>query len=95
MYKHHAYGLWVSITRSWTPKIHVGQSDLYLFASLILSYVLESIWCINIILMNYESVWPEDGQILHWRVSFGGYNVGTFLCLEVGIWYAIYPNLNL
>ena len=28
------------------------------------------------------------------RFSCGGHNLGTYLYLEVGIWYAIYPDLN-
>ena len=49
----------------------------------ILPYVSKSIWFINIILMDCESVWPEVGQILLYidlyvHVSFENQNFGTF-----------------
>ena len=58
MYKHHTLGLWVSMTwhiplnkcRSLWPKFH---------GSMILPYILKTVWCMNILLRNGKSVWPD------------------------------------
>ena len=58
MYEHHSLGLWISMTlrltsnkcRSLWPIFH-GQ--------VILPYILKTNRCMNIIIWDYESVWPE------------------------------------
>ena len=62
-------------------KINVDNSDLYILL-VILPYILKSIWYnINKTLMDYESIWPEVGQILYRLyscVSVGDHNLDTF-----------------
>ena len=46
----------VSLTcGSWSE----GQHDLYFNCPVILPYILKTIWCMNIILWDYDSVWPD------------------------------------
>ena len=85
MCKHHTYGLWVSMTWSLTPNKCRSQWPIFL-ASVILPYILKSIWCIiNIILMDYES----DAKLVRFYidiyicVSFGDHNLVTFM---LGSW---------
>ena len=45
-------------------KINIGHYDLHFMVQVILPYILKTIWCMNIILWEYESVrpdvWPEN-----------------------------------
>ena len=58
MYEHHTLRLWVSMTRRLTqnkcrslwPIVH---------GPVILSFILKTLWCRNIIIWDYESVWPD------------------------------------
>ena len=40
-------------------KINVGHCDLYSMVQWFLPYILKTIWCINNIIWDYESVWPK------------------------------------
>ena len=40
-------------------KINVGHCDLYFMVQWFLPYVVKAIWCVNTIIWDYESVWPE------------------------------------
>ena len=40
-------------------KINVGHCVLYFMVQWFLPYGLKTVWCVNIILQNYESVWPD------------------------------------
>ena len=39
-------------------KINVGHYDIF-HGPVILPYILKTVWCMNIILQDYESVWPD------------------------------------
>ena len=40
-------------------KIIVGHCDLYFLVQWFLCYILKIVWCMNIIIWDYESVWPD------------------------------------
>ena len=40
-------------------KINVGHCDLYFKVHWFLPYILKTVWCMNIILQDYETVWPD------------------------------------
>ena len=40
-------------------KINIGHCDLYSMEQWFLPYILKTIWCMNIIIWDYESVWPK------------------------------------
>ena len=40
-------------------KINVGHYDLYLLVQWCLPYILKIIWCMNTMLWDCESVWPD------------------------------------
>ena len=39
-------------------KINVGHCDLYFMVQWFLPYILKTIWCMNILISNCDSVWP-------------------------------------
>ena len=41
-------------------EINVGHCDLYSMVSVILPYILKTTWYMNIIIWDYESVWPQN-----------------------------------
>ena len=59
------------------------DTKIFIFlAPVILPDILKSIWCSNIIPMDYESVWPVTGQLyidIYVRISFGGHSFGYLL----------------
>ena len=57
MYKRHTFWLWVSMTWSLTSKCR-SQWPIF-HGPVILLYILKWIWYINIMLLDYKSVWPE------------------------------------
>ena len=58
---------------------------------LILCYILETIWCMNIIIWDYESVWPDVGPQNNcrslWRIFHGPvilpYILKTIWCIYI------------
>ena len=60
MYKCHSFWLWVSMTWSLTSNKCRLQWPIF-YCPVILTYtcILKCIWSINIILMDYETVWPN------------------------------------
>ena len=40
-------------------KINVGHCDLYFMVQWFFPYILKTVWYMNIILQDYESVWPD------------------------------------
>ena len=40
-------------------KINVGHCDLYFMVQWFLPYISKTVWCMNITLWDYESVWPD------------------------------------
>ena len=58
MYEHHTLGLWVSMTRHVTLKKCRSLWPIF-HGPVILPYILKTVWCMNIILRDYESVWPD------------------------------------
>ena len=97
MYERQYLGLWVL-------KINIGHCDLYFVVqwfcllSWKLFYVRTSlfgtIWCMNIIIWDYESVWPEVwpqnkyGSL--WPIFHGPlilrYILKTFWCMNIILW---------
>ena len=57
-YKHQTYILGVNMTQS-CPKIKCMSLRPIFQGPVILPYMLKSIWCTKIMLMDNESVWPE------------------------------------
>ena len=39
--------------------VPVGHCDLYFMVQWFLPYILKTVWCMNFILQDYESVWPD------------------------------------
>ena len=39
-------------------KINAGNCDIF-HGPVVLPYILKTIWCMNIIIWDYESVWPK------------------------------------
>ena len=62
MYKDHAYGFMSQYNIKFDLTINVGHSDLHFAVQYVLPYILKNNWCVNIILVDYESVWPEIGH---------------------------------
>ena len=59
MYVHHTLGLWISMTHVW-PKNKCRSLWPIFHGPVILHYILKKIiWCTNIILRDYGSVWPD------------------------------------
>ena len=58
MYEHHTLGLWVSMTRHLTSNKYMWLWPIF-HGPVILPYNLKTIWCMNIILWDYGSVWPD------------------------------------
>ena len=65
--------LWVMKWRSAWP---IFQGPL------ILPYILKTIWCMNITLWDYESVWPENKCIFHGSVILP-YILKTIWCMNI------------
>ena len=40
-------------------KINVGLCDLYFMVQWFFSFILKTVWCMDIIIWDYESVWPD------------------------------------
>ena len=57
MYEHHTSGLWVIVTHVW-PKNKCRSLWPIFHGPVILPYILNTVWCMNIILQDYESLWP-------------------------------------
>ena len=55
MYEHHTLGLWVDV---W-PKNICGSLWPIFHGPVILPYILNTIWCMNIIIWDYKSVWTN------------------------------------
>ena len=58
MCEQYTLGLLVSMTRHW-PKNKCRSLWPIFHAPVILRYILKTIWYMNTILLDYESVWPE------------------------------------
>ena len=73
MYEHHYLGLWVSMTRSLTSKYRSLWPIFH--GPVILCYILKTIWCMNIILWDYWSVWldvwPQSKCSSVWPIIHG------------------------
>ena len=81
-------------------EINVGQCDLYFIGSVILSYNLKTIWCMNIILWYYESlwldIWPKNKCRSLWPIFHGPVILHSILktiwCMNLillGIWVSL------
>ena len=58
MYEHYYLGLWVSMTQSLTSNKYRSLWPIF-HGPVILPYILKTIWCMYIILWEYESVRPD------------------------------------
>ena len=70
---------------------------------MILPYILKTIWCMNIIIWDYESVWPnvwpkDKGRSL-WPLFHGPvtlrYILKTIWCMNIILWYygSVWPGV--
>ena len=81
-------------------KINVGHCDLYFMVQWLLPYILKTIWCMNILISNCESVWPDVSPqnkyrswwpIFHGPVIFALY-LEDYLMYEhpyLGLWISM------
>ena len=77
--------LWVMKWRSARPIFH---------GPVILPYILETIWCMNILLWDYESVWPDvwpqNKCRSLWPIFHGSvilpYILKTVWCINILLW---------
>ena len=53
------FGIMSQYDTTFDLKINVGHCDLYFMVQWFLPYILKTVWCMNILLRNYESVWPD------------------------------------
>ena len=70
---------------------------------MILSYILKTVWCMNIILRDYASVWPEvwpqNKCMSLWPIFHGpvilSYILKTFWCMNIILWdyESAWPNV--
>ena len=58
MYEQYYLGLW-QYDPKFDLKRNIGQDDLYFMVQWFLPYILKTIWCMYIILWEYESVHPD------------------------------------
>ena len=57
-YEHHTSKLWVVITRRLTQNKCRSLWPIF-HGSVIFPFILKTVWCMNIIIWDYESVWPD------------------------------------
>ena len=68
------------------------RSDWHVFLGpVILPCILKTIWCMNIIIWDYESVWPDvwpknKCKSLYFMVVILCYILKTFLCMNITTW---------
>ena len=58
IYEHHTLGLWVGLTRC-TPQNKCRLLWPIFHGPVILPYILKTVCCMNFILQDYETVWPD------------------------------------
>ena len=61
-------------------KINVGHCDLYFMFQWFLPYILKTISCRNIIIWDYESVWPDAWPQNKCRSLWPIFHRSTILC---------------
>ena len=75
MYEHHSLGLWASMTQHLTIKNKCKSLWPIFHDPVILPYILKTIWYMNTILWDYESVrpnvWPQNICRTLWSVFHG------------------------
>ena len=90
---------WINLV-TWTcGSWNEGQHDIF-HGSMILSYILKTIWCMYIILSEYESVWPEvwpqNKCRSLWLIYHGPlivpYTLKTISCMNIIIRESIWPD---
>ena len=93
MYEHHTLGLWVSMTDVW-PQNKCRSLWPIFHGPVILPYILKTVWYMNILLRNYESVWPdvwpENKCRSLWPIFHGPvilpYILKTIWCMNIILW---------
>ena len=93
MCEHHTLGLWISMTRG-RPQNKCRSLWPIFHGQVILPLIWKTIWCMNIIIWDYESVWPDlwpqnkCGSL--WPIFYGPvilpYILKTFWCMNIIIW---------
>ena len=81
------FGIMSQYDRIFDLQIKVGHCDLYFMVQWFLPYILTTVWCMNIILQDYESVWPDiDLKITRslWPIIHGPV---TLSYIMKSIWY--------
>ena len=75
-------------------RINVGHCDPIFQGPVILPYILKTIWCMNIIIWDYKSVWPkvlsQNKYRSLWPISYGpvilSYILKTIWCMNIILW---------
>ena len=74
------FGIMSQYDSTFDLKINVGHCDLY-HGPVILSYILKTIWYMNTILWDYESVWPDvwPKNVVQWfyLISWRLFDIST------------------
>ena len=95
----HTFRLWVNMTR------HLRSLWPIFHGPMILPYILKTVWCMNILLRNYESVWPDvwpKNKCRSLWPMFNGpvilpYILKTIWCMNIilwdyeSVWHDIWP----
>ena len=89
-------------------KINVGHCDLYFMVQWFLPYILKTGWCMNIILQDYESewpdIWPQNKCRSLWPIFHGPvilpyilktiWYMNTILWDYESVWPDVWPKIN-
>ena len=99
-YVHHTLGLWTVWPKVW-PKNKCRSLWPIFYGPVILSCILETIWCMNIIIWDYESVWPKNRCRWLWPIFHGPvilryilkiiWFMNIILCDNGSVWPVIWP----
>ena len=90
---HHSLGYWVSMTRRLNLKTSRSLWPIF-YGPVILPYIFKTIWCMNIVIWDYESVWhevwPQNKYRSLWPILNGPvilrYILKTIWCVNIIIW---------
>ena len=89
MYVHHTSGVWPDV---W-PKNKCRSLWHIFHGPVILPYILKTIWCMNILIWDFESVWPEI-NVGHCDLYF----MVQWFCLIswrlFGVWTSLFGIMN-
>ena len=87
------FGIMSQYDPTFDLKINVGHCDLYFMVQWFLPYILKTIWCMSIILWDYESVWPniwsQNKCRFLWPI-FHGAVILSFILKTVYVWTSLF-----